>query len=88
MRSFRGEVLSEIGRVLRTSKSNLILAKIKSPPKLGSPVYLKDGRKLGVIVDVFGPVSSPYALIKPTRDLKEKELLDHPIFLKDRRRRE
>ncbi|MEM2260648.1 MAG: Gar1/Naf1 family protein [Candidatus Methanomethylicaceae archaeon] len=82
MRSSHNDVLSEIGQVLSISKSNLILARIKIPPKLGSFVYLKDGRKLGIIIDIFGPVANPYALIKPSRNLNKDEIIGIPIFLK------
>lgn len=82
MRAFYNDVLSEIGRILRISKSKLILARIKNPPKLGSFVYLKNGRKLGIIIDIFGPVKHPYALIKPLRNLNEDEIAGTPIFLK------
>ena len=33
-------------------------------PKIGVPLYDKNGKKLGVVADVFGPVARPYVLVK------------------------
>ncbi|MCS7098629.1 MAG: Gar1/Naf1 family protein [Candidatus Methanomethyliaceae archaeon] len=87
MGSFYNDTLHEIGRILHISRSNLILAKVKVPSRIGSFVYLKDGRKLGEIIDIFGPISSPYALIKPFKKTNENEVVGASVYLRELSRR-
>lgn len=87
MNSFCDNTLHEMGRILHISKSNLILAKVKTPSKIGSFVYLKDGQKIGEIIDIFGPISCPYALIKPLKKLNENEIAGASIYLRELNRR-
>ena len=38
------------------------------PPRMGSIVVDSGGKEIGVLVDVIGPVRSPYAVVRPLRD--------------------
>ncbi|MFH1786685.1 MAG: PRC-barrel domain-containing protein [archaeon] len=40
-------------------------------PKIGMPVYGKDGKKAGTVIDVIGNIKSPYLVIKSSMELKE-----------------
>lgn len=53
-----GKYLHSVGRyhVIRGSGEYV--------PKIGAPLYGRSGEKLGVVADVFGPVSRPYILVK------------------------
>lgn len=68
--SFRSEGvrLKRLGKILHLSKSRSLIAKLASEPTIdvGSKVLDNRLREVGVIQDVFGPVSSPYVAIKPT----------------------
>ncbi len=33
-------------------------------PRIGAPLFDERGRKVGIVADVFGPVSRPYILVK------------------------
>ena len=33
-------------------------------PRIGAPLFNEQGAKVGVVADVFGPVSRPYILVK------------------------
>ena len=57
-----------LGRILHLSKSRSLIAKLESPepPKLNSKVFDSKLRSIGVVQDVFGPVSSPYVSVKPS----------------------
>ncbi len=54
--------MKKIGKILFV-KENKAVAKLSRPVKLGLAVYSKN-KVVGKIVDVFGPVSAPYAEIR------------------------
>ncbi len=51
---FVGEFMHSVGRY------HVVKARPDAVPRIGAPVYDRYGRKLGIVTDVFGPVSSPY----------------------------
>ncbi len=57
--------LQKIGKIINISKSNLVTIKAYFPVKPGSRILSKNGNNLGIVVDVFGPIHSPYISIKP-----------------------
>ncbi|MCC6013166.1 MAG: Gar1/Naf1 family protein [Candidatus Verstraetearchaeota archaeon] len=65
MVSSKKNQLQKIGKIINISKSNLVTIKSNSPVKLGSRILLKNGNCLGIVVDVFGPIHSPYISVKP-----------------------
>jgi len=67
--------LKKLGRVYNIVKSGVIVVEVsvKDPDKLiGSIVYDKDLRRIGVVTDVFGNVEHPYIVVKPD----SKDFLD------------
>ena len=68
-----GEYLHTVGRyqVIRGDGVHV--------PKIGVPLYDQSGKKLGVVADVFGPVSRPYVLVKGSKAqeyfARERDLL-------------
>ncbi|MCS7122106.1 MAG: Gar1/Naf1 family protein [Archaeoglobaceae archaeon] len=69
--------LIELGKVQHISKSGMIVVQLKpsSVPKIGDKVVTKKMEPVGVIQDIIGPVSSPYALIKPEKKAGNYDLL-------------
>ncbi len=71
------------------SKKMLVKMTTKKLPKLGVRVINSSGRVVGRVVDVIGPVKSPYAVVKPVRrdiDLKTyEELYIKPYFRRERK---
>ena len=63
--------MQRLGRVLNVTPSQNIVVKTEKTPKIGSTVVDEDLKVVGKIFDVIGPVSSPYAVIKPA--IKEPE---------------
>lgn len=60
--------MKRLGEVLHVAKNNYIIVKIEDPdriPKLGVKVFDEFRRELGQLLDVIGPVSQPYAVVKP-----------------------
>jgi len=62
--------------------------KIENIPRIGETVVDENLRAVGKIFDIFGPVSSPYATIKPT--IREPERLTNKTLyvLPSKRRKE
>jgi len=62
--------------------------KIENIPKIGETVVDENLKPVGKISDIFGPVSSPYASVKPT--LREPEKLTNKMLyvLPSKRRKE
>jgi len=70
----RGEFksLQRLGRVLHISPSRNVVIKIENIPKIGETVIDENLKTIGKVFDIFGPVASPYATIKPTiRELEK-----------------
>ena len=70
--------LQRLGRVLSVTPSQNMVVKTSEAPKIGSTVVDENLKIIGKVFDVIGPVSSPYAVIKPSirnpERLAEKQL--------------
>jgi len=62
--------IRKLGIFLRKSKSaqNIIIAKLDSAVSEGSIVYTSEMERLGIITEIFGPVTAPYGRIKLYKD--------------------
>lgn len=65
--------LQRLGRVSNLTPSQNIVVKTEKTPKIGVPVVDENLKTVGKIFDIIGPVSSPYAVVRPT--VKEPEKL-------------
>ncbi len=68
-------LLQKLGKVLNVTPSQNLVLKIEKPPKMGAAVIDENLKVVGRIFDIIGPVSSPYAVIKPS--VKDPEKLTH-----------
>jgi len=74
-------LLETLGRVLHMTRNGYIivrLEKAESLPPLNTPVYREGARRVGTLLDIIGPVTQPYAVVKPDRagiEVKEGEEL-------------
>jgi RNA-binding protein len=73
-------VLQRLGKVQSVTPSQNIVVKTDKTPKIGSAVVDENLKIVGKIFDVIGPVSSPYALVKPAVKEPEK-LTDRQLYL-------
>jgi len=67
--------LKKLGRIYNIARNGVIVVEacVKDPVKLiGSIVYDKDLRRIGIVADVFGNVEHPYIVVKPD----SKDFLD------------
>ncbi len=82
--------MQRLGRVLNVTPSQNIVVKTENTPKIGSAVVDENLKIVGKIFDIIGPVSSPYAVVKPAIREPEK-LSDKQLYLllskKERSRR-
>ncbi len=81
----RGMVLQRLGRVLSVTPSQNIVVKLDKAPKMGAAVIDEKLKVVGKIFDIIGPVSSPYAVIKPLVKDPEK-LANKQLYISPSRR--
>ena len=62
------EELRRLGKILHISRNQRLILKLenKFSVRLGLEVFDGKLNSIGTIVDIFGPVSSPYVSIKPS----------------------
>lgn len=72
--------MKEIGKVLHLLCGNRAIAKVKVTPKPGSTIYDIRRKPIGRVVDIFGPVKSPYIEIE-VKEQDQKELINSPIYV-------
>lgn len=70
----------EIGEILHVFQDNRAIAKVKITPKHGLTVYDIRRRPIGQIVDIFGPIRSPYVEIE-VKGQDPKKLINSPIYI-------
>jgi rRNA processing protein Gar1 len=58
--------MERAGEVLHYAKSHMLIIKVRREIKENDTLYLKDGRNIGRIIEVFGPIASPYAAVRTT----------------------
>lgn len=51
--------------MLHISSSKNVIVKVENAPKIGETVVDENLKTVGEVFDIFGPVSSPYATVKP-----------------------
>ena len=63
-----GLVLDECGTVLHTAKSGRVIIKTNRNVAVGTSLLDSSGRKVAKVLEVFGPVRSPYVSALPLTD--------------------
>jgi RNA-binding protein len=72
--------LQRLGRVQKVTPSENLIVKADIAPKLGVEVVDENLKVVGKIFDIIGPVSSPYAVVKPSVSDPEK-LANKQLYL-------
>ena len=65
--------MQKLGRVINLTPSQNLVVKTEKAPKIGSAVVDESLKTIGKVFDVIGPVTSPYAVVRPA--VKEPEKL-------------
>ncbi len=72
--------MQRLGKVLSITPSSSLIIKTENPPKIGSEVVDENLKVVGKVFDIIGPVSSPYAVVRPS--LKDPAVLvNKPLYL-------
>jgi rRNA processing protein Gar1 len=72
--------LQRLGKVVNITPTKSIIIKTEQAPKTGLQVVDENFNVIGTVFDVIGPVSAPYAVIKPT--IKDASALaNKPVYL-------
>ncbi len=77
--------MQRLGKVLNVTPSQNIVVKIDKPPKMGAAVIDENLKTVGRIFDIIGPVTSPYAVIKPSVKDPEK-LVSRQLYVSSSRK--
>ena len=72
--------MQKLGRVRALTPSKNIIVKTEKAPKIGVEVIDENLKVVGKVFDIIGPVSAPYAVVKPTIGEPVK-LLNKPVYL-------
>ncbi|TFF92667.1 hypothetical protein EU545_00095 [Candidatus Thorarchaeota archaeon] len=75
--------MRRLGKVLHIStRGSLILRTDKTPP-IGkhAKVFDKKAREIGAVIDVFGPVKTPYVAIRPKGGVASSSLVGQMLYL-------
>ncbi len=68
------------------SQSQSIIVKVENIPKIGATVVDENLKPVGKILDVFGPVSSPYVSVK-SKIQERRKLAEKTLYVLPSRRR-
>jgi RNA-binding protein len=83
----RGMLLQRLGKVLSVTPSQSIVVKLENTTKLGAAVIDEDLKTVGRVFDIIGPVTSPYAVVKPSVKDPEKLVNKQLYFSSSKRER-
>ena len=72
--------LQKLGRIRALTPSKNMIVKSEQAPRIGSEVIDENLNVVGKVFDIIGPVSAPYAVVKPTVREPAK-LLNKPVYL-------
>lgn len=72
--------LQKLGRIRALTPSKNMIVKTEQAPRIGSEVVDENLNVIGKVFDIIGPVSAPYAVVKPTVREPDK-LLNKPVYL-------
>ena len=61
----RSSLLFQIGSLLHQAKSGRLIVKLSQEVRPGALILDESGRRLGKVVELIGPVKSPYASVAP-----------------------
>ena len=72
--------MQKLGKVRALTPSKNMIVKSEQAPRIGLEVVDENLNVVGKVFDIIGPVSSPYAVVRPT--VRETvKLLNKPVYL-------
>ena len=80
--------MQRLGLILHVTPSRSIIVKIENLPRIGETVVDENLKPVGRVLDILGPVSSPYATVAPSVRDPERLANKMAYVLPSRRRKE
>lgn len=80
--------MQRLGLVLHVSPSRNVIVKVENVPRIGETVVDERLKPVGKVVDLIGPVSSPYASVRVTIENPQKLANAKLYALPSKRRKE
>jgi len=80
--------LQRLGLVLHMSPTRNIIVKLENMPRIGETVVDENLKSIGRVFDILGPVSSPYAAVRPVIQNAEKYINRMLYAIPSKRRKE
>jgi RNA-binding protein len=74
--------LEEIGEIIHLAKSGRLIVRLTSihrEPKSGELIIDTNGKRIGKVIEVIGPVTAPYASVVPMID-KINKIIGIKVF--------
>ncbi len=78
--------MKKVGRIIHYTKYRLFVVEANEAISLNNSVFDDRKRKIGIVVDVIGPINKPYLVLKPLVDKPEK-YVGKEVYVMIRRRR-
>lgn len=74
--------MKKIGEVLHVSPGpgNRVIAKVDILPKLGAAVFDAKKKPIGIVLDIFGPVKSPYIEVE-VEDKDPEKIVNSSLYI-------
>ena len=73
--------MKKLGFVYIISRRKRLIVKTNFIPKLGIEVYDKNKNKVGIVIDVLGPVKQPFIAVKPYNKDNIEQYLNQELFV-------
>lgn len=80
--------LQRLGLILHMSPTRNIIVKLENMPRIGETVVDENLKSIGRVFDILGPVSSPYAAVRPIIQNAEKYINRMLYAIPSKRRKE
>jgi len=79
--------MKKAGKIIHYTKYRVFV--VEAEEKIIPNTYVVDdrGKKIGVIIDVIGPINKPYLVVKPLIEKPEKYIGKEIYYLLKRRKR-
>ena len=71
--------MQRIGIVLHVSSSGNMILRAENLPHVGDKAIDENLKPIGTVFDIFGPVSSPYAAVRPNIE-EPTRLIKHIVY--------
>jgi RNA-binding protein len=85
-----GDRIKTAGKVVNFSNKGNIILRGRDAPRIGSLIVDKRSNKIGKLIRITGPVSSPYLILSPRTDDPDllRNILGKDLYISERNERE